>query len=59
MITTRQILQRSALMAIGLLAITGSPALAQNYVFSDMGDQQSFKTVWPTGYQQSGPGSSR
>lgn len=37
MITTRQILQRSALMAIGLLAITGSPALAQNYVFSDMG----------------------
>ncbi|MBK9947459.1 MAG: hypothetical protein IPP12_09795 [Nitrospira sp.] len=30
MFTTRQILQRSALMAIGLLAITGSPVLAAN-----------------------------
>ncbi|MBK9947465.1 MAG: hypothetical protein IPP12_09825 [Nitrospira sp.] len=37
MITTRQILQRSALVAIGLLALAGSPALAQNYVFSDLG----------------------
>ncbi len=37
MITTRQTLQRSALVAIGLLALTGSPALAQSYVFSDMG----------------------
>lgn len=37
MFTTRQILQRSALLAIGVLALTGSPALAQNYVFSDLG----------------------
>ncbi len=37
MITIRQILQRSALVAIGLLALAGSPAYAQNYVFSDMG----------------------
>jgi probable HAF family extracellular repeat protein len=37
MITTRQTLQRSALLAIGVLALTGSPALAQSYVFSDLG----------------------
>lgn len=37
MITIRQILQRSALLAIGLLALTGSPALAVDYSFSDMG----------------------
>jgi uncharacterized membrane protein len=37
MITTRQLLQRSALLAIAALALTGSPALAQSYVFSDMG----------------------
>jgi uncharacterized membrane protein len=37
MTTTRQTLQRSALLAIGVLALTGSPALAQSYVFSDMG----------------------
>ena len=37
MITTRQTLQRSALLAIGVLALTGSPTLAQNYVFSDLG----------------------
>ena len=37
MITTRQTLQRSALLAIGVLALTGSPVLAQNYVFSDLG----------------------
>ncbi|MBK8277991.1 MAG: hypothetical protein IPK92_19815 [Nitrospira sp.] len=36
MITIRQMLQRSAL-AITLLALTGSPAYAQNYVFSDLG----------------------
>ncbi len=37
MITTRQTLQRSALLAIGLLALTGGQALAQSYVFSDLG----------------------
>ncbi len=37
MITTRQTLQHSALLAIGLLALTGSPALALDYVFSDLG----------------------
>ncbi len=37
MTTTRQTLQRSALLAIGVLALTGSPALAQSYVFSDLG----------------------
>lgn len=37
MITIRQMLQRSALVAIGLLVLAGSPALAQNYVFSDLG----------------------
>ncbi len=37
MFTTRQILQRSALMAIAALTLTGSPALAQSYVFSDLG----------------------
>lgn len=37
MITTRQTLQHSALVAIGLLALTGSPALALDYVFSDLG----------------------
>ena len=37
MFHTRQTLQRSAVMAIGLLALTGSPALALDYVFSDLG----------------------
>ncbi|MBK8277993.1 MAG: hypothetical protein IPK92_19825 [Nitrospira sp.] len=37
MITTRQTLQHSALVAIGLLALAGSPALALDYVFSDLG----------------------
>ena len=37
MFHTRQTLQRSALLAIGLLALTGSSALALDYVFSDLG----------------------
>ncbi len=48
MFTTRQTLQRSALMAIGVLALTGSPALAENYVFSDMGRLSDLSTSYYT-----------
>lgn len=37
MFHTRQTIQRRAPLAIGLLALTCSPALALDYVFSDMG----------------------
>ncbi len=48
MITSCQILQRSALVAIGLLALAGSPAYAQNYVFSDMGRLSDLSTSYYT-----------
>jgi probable HAF family extracellular repeat protein len=48
MITTRQTLQRSALLTITLLALTGSPALAQSYVFSDMGVLSNPSTTYNT-----------
>ncbi len=37
MFHTLQNVRRSALLAIGLLALTGSPALALDYLFSDLG----------------------
>jgi probable HAF family extracellular repeat protein len=58
MFTIRQILQRSAVMAVCVLALTGSPALAQNYVFSDMGTFNGTNLVTsPNGINKQGQAS--
>ncbi len=57
MITTRQTLQRSALLAIGVLALTGSPALALDYVFRDLGTINgplAGQNVWARGVNDAG-----
>ncbi|TKB91974.1 MAG: hypothetical protein E8D40_08005 [Nitrospira sp.] len=48
MFHTLQNVRRSALITIGLLSLTGSPVLAQSYVFSDMGVLSNPSTTYYT-----------
>ncbi|NOU10411.1 MAG: hypothetical protein HOO98_10385 [Nitrospira sp.] len=55
MFNTLRALQRSALIVIGVFALTGGPALAQSYVFSDMGGLSDFsRSYLPRGINNLG-----